>query len=195
MAGLAGLIALVKAWPPVDGLASLAAALGLIGAVVAGGLDLVWRRVPNAVTLGLILAALMIAVARLFVGDWGLAELGAVGLAWLVCLAAWLTRLFGGGDAKLAMGLLALFPTWAAAFLIALGLLVGSAVYLQWGPHPGGWGRVARAAWIGLGRRAPPSRAERDEAYRNRSHPAAPWLAVGFGAFVLWMVSPLAFPL
>jgi Flp pilus assembly protein protease CpaA len=89
--------------------------------VVVSLVDLRTRRIPNALVLPVLAAAL---VWRLAQGSW----LVAVVCAGLYLL--WLTGLLGGaGDAKLLMALVALFP--ATEFVVILGAVV-LAVTLPW---------------------------------------------------------------
>lgn len=175
-----GSAALVATWPTVDGLSAAAMALGIVASALAGGWDLRQRRVPNALTLPLIVIALALAGARVALGQWGLAELGALALAWVVCLAAWVLGLFGAGDSKLAMGLLGLFPTATFALGVLVGLLIGGLVYLTFAPVNGGWSRFNRNAFTVLARRALPTREDVADAYRRRANPAAAWIGAGF---------------
>lgn len=183
--------AVARAFPPAHPLDWAAAVLGLVAGAGAGVTDLVRRRVPNALTLPVIAAAIVIVGARLAAGAWGLAQVGAIILVWLVCLAAWLLRVVGGGDAKLAMGLLGLFPSFGAALAVGLGLLAGGLVYLLWGPHADGPSRLRAAVLRILARRAPPTRAEIEDAYRSRGTPAAPWLTIGFCVFLAVVALPM----
>ncbi len=182
-AGVGG-FAVARAYPPTDWLDWLAAVVALPVAVLAGVADLRSRRVPNTLTLPLMAFSLVIAGARIADGAWGFAQLGGIAVIWGVCLAAWLFKLVGGGDSKLAMGLLALFPNTSGIVAVLLGLLTGGVVYLLWGPRRGGFSRLTFAALQMLARRAPPSPAEIDDAYRTRSDPAAAWLAVGLCAYL-----------
>lgn len=190
LAVLFGGAAVTRAFPPTHPLDWAAAVLGLVAGTGAGMSDLVRRRVPNVLTLPVMAAAIVFAGARIADGAWGLAQVGALVVIWLVCLAAWLLRVVGGGDSKLAMGLLGLFPSYGAAMAVALGVLVGGCVYLVWGPHADGLQRLRASALRILARGAPPTRAEIDHAYRSRGTPAAPWLAIGFCVFLTLVALP-----
>lgn len=175
-----GVTALVAVWPTVDVLRGGAMALGCLASALAGGWDLRQRRVPNALTLPLIVIALTLAGTRVALRQWGPAELGALALTLTVCLAAWVLGLFGGGDSKLAMGLLGLFPTTAFALGILVGLLVGGLVYVAFAPDRGGWSRLNRVVTMVLARRALPTREDVAQSYRRRANPAAAWIGAGF---------------
>ncbi|HRF46247.1 MAG TPA: prepilin peptidase [Anaerolineales bacterium] len=175
---------LASGWPPADNGGWITQVVGSVAGVWAGFADLRGRRVPNLLTLPLMLAALVLALAQFINGGWGLGELGSLAVIWIVCLMAWALRVFGGGDAKLAMGLLGLFPTTEAALGVLIGLLLGGLLYLAFGPHRDGWRRLYEAALRILARRAPPSRAEVETAYRSRGNPAAPWIAIGFCIYI-----------
>lgn len=181
---VAGAMILGRAIAALDPWWSIPAAAGIVASALGGWFDLRQRKVPNALTLPLMTLALTLAGVRVALGRWGLAEVGAIALIWAVCLAAWLLRLFGGGDAKLAMGLLGLVPVTGSALGVLLGLLAGGLIYLTVGPHPDGWSRFQRTVWVILARRAPPSRADVADAYRRRANPAAPWIGVGFCLYV-----------
>lgn len=102
-------------------------------ALACGWTDLRWRRLPNSLTLGAHLPALLLLV---------FAEQGALGASPQSCLLAWLTALLltlpaylvnwlGAGDVKFlaAIGLLAGLPALLFSYAIA-GLLVAGAVLL-----------------------------------------------------------------
>lgn len=190
-AAVVGGFATARAFPPADWLDWIASVVALPVAILAGAADLRTRRVPNALTLPLMAFALVIAGARIVEGVWGFAQLGGIAFIWGVCLAAWIFKLVGGGDSKLAMGLLAFFPNASGILAVLLGLLIGGVVYLQWGPRRGGVSRLMRVALEVLARRAPPTTAEIEDAYRGRSDPAAAWLAVGFCAYLALGAFPL----
>ncbi len=188
---VAAVMTLGRALAVLDPWWSIPAAVGIVASALGGWFDLRQRKVPNALTLPLMALALALAGVRVALGRWGLAELGAIALVWAVCLAAWLLRLFGGGDAKLAMGLLGLVPMTGSALGVLLGLLAGGLIYLTVGPHPDGWDRFQRTIWVILARRAPPSRADVADAYRRRANPVAPWIGVGFCVYVAIELLPL----
>ncbi len=175
-----GAVALVMTAPPVDGLSGAACVLGIVVSALGGAFDLARRRVPNVLTLPVLVLALTMAGARLALGRWGLGDLVAVIAAWAVCLVAWGLRLFGGGDAKLAMGLLGFCPTTGVALGILIGLVVGGLVYLTCGPDRAGWSRLRRVVLTISGTRALPAREDVADAYRRRANPAAAWIGVGF---------------
>lgn len=63
-----------------------------------------------------------------------------VWMAWLIIFILWLLNTMGGGDAKLLMGLFAIFPSWEFAFSFAcLLLLIGLPWLLlaRWGMRMG----------------------------------------------------------
>lgn len=176
----AGSAALVKTWSSIDVLNGSAWALGIVASALAGVFDLAGRRVPNALTLPLLMTALALAAARLTFGQWGPGDVLALVVAWAVCLVAWGLRLFGGGDAKLAMGLLGFFPTTAVSLGTLIGLLAGGLVYLTWGPDRAAWPRLKRVVSRMLGTRALPAPDDVADAYHRRADPAAAWIGVGF---------------
>ena len=89
--------------------------------IVISVVDLRSRRIPNALVLPVLFAAL---AWRLAHGNW------LVGLVCVGLYLLWLTGFLGGaGDAKLLMALVALFP--AVEFVLILGAVV-LAVTLPW---------------------------------------------------------------
>jgi prepilin peptidase CpaA len=112
------------------------ASLWLIGGwvVICGWFDATQRRLPNLLTLGALLPAVMVLL---------ISGQGALGASWFSCLSAWgvaiiLTlpayamKWLGAGDVKLlaAIGLLCGLPVLLFCFAIA-GLLAGTLV-LAW---------------------------------------------------------------
>jgi Flp pilus assembly protein protease CpaA len=83
--------------------------------------DLRTRRVPNWLTLPLLVAVLAWRVAR---WDWAFVPY------WCGCLAAWLLNSLGGGDVKLLMGLFGLFPRVEMFYLLLVFAGIGIGVVL-----------------------------------------------------------------
>lgn len=177
---LLGAVTLVKNVSALDAIKGIAGALGIVASALGGLSDLARRRVPNVLTLPLLAIALALAVARWTLGRWGSDDIVALAVAWAVCSTAWVLRLFGGGDAKLAMSLLGFFPTSGVALCILVSLMAGSLVYLACGPDRSGWSRLRRLALTMMSTRALPARTEVVEGYRRRAHPAAAWIGAGF---------------
>lgn len=159
--------------------------LAAVVALGAGVQDLRTRRVPNGLTLPLILLGLGVSAVRVGLGDLPWSALGFVAVAWVAGLVVWGVRLLGGGDVKLMMGLLALAPTLDHVLALSLALGLGLAVYLTLDRRSGRWqGVAALIMTVSLGR-VLPARAEVAEAYRTRANPAAPWIAIGYIGYLL----------
>ena len=88
--------------------------------------DRLERRVPNWLVLPVMGVAftwqLYSSVIRKSVDD-----IVFISLAWLVIFTIWRANVFGGGDAKLLMGLFAMFPTMQFLMLLAVLVVVVSA--------------------------------------------------------------------
>jgi Flp pilus assembly protein protease CpaA len=84
--------------------------------------DLLHQRIPNWLVIPVMFAGLLWQIYRLAVGQ-SLGILFSV-ISWLVIFLIWRVHIFGGGDAKLLMGLLALFPDERLLFLIAVAVVL-----------------------------------------------------------------------
>ena len=92
-----------------------------------------WRRgiIPNRLTLPVTLA---VGGVRLYQG-----QLQVLAI-WVVLYLIWRMNIMGGGDAKLLMGLFALFPTYEFALLFSIlvaAVLTPAIIVRHWGRHPG----------------------------------------------------------
>lgn len=88
------------------------------------------RKVPNWLTLPVMLAA---GGYGLYEGHWSLL------IAWAVLFTLWEMHVLGGGDAKLLMGLYALFPERMFILMLAESILITRLPYLimkYWGRSP-----------------------------------------------------------
>ena len=91
-----------------------------------------WRRalIPNWLTLPVMLAA---GGVRLYQGHLYVLVL------WVLLYLIWRVNIVGGGDAKLLMGLFALFPTYEFALLFSILMLAVSVPLIiarHWGKRP-----------------------------------------------------------
>ncbi|MFO8132710.1 MAG: A24 family peptidase [Thermoplasmatota archaeon] len=91
---------------------TVGAAIALLGTCIAAVVDVRTKEIPNVLTLGMIAAGAALSAGRILMGEpWllMLPSMGmAVGLAWLL----WRAGLYGGGDAKLMMGIGLLVPLY-----------------------------------------------------------------------------------
>lgn len=79
------------------------------------------RKIPNWLTLPVMLAA---GGYRLYEKHWSLL------IAWVILFTLWEMHIIGGGDAKLLMGLYALFPDRSFTLMLAVSVLITSVPYL-----------------------------------------------------------------
>jgi hypothetical protein len=91
-----------------------------------------WRRgiIPNWLTLPVML---VVGGVRLYQG-----QLHVLAI-WILLYLIWRLNIVGGGDAKLLMGLFALFPTYEFAFLfsvLVLIVLMPAVIVRHWGRRP-----------------------------------------------------------
>lgn len=145
--------------------------LGLTG-LLAGLAIYDWRRrrVPNWAVQPLLLAGVVLLLARLGRGQVGLAALAWVGGTWAACLVLWWLRAFGGGDMKLVMALIALVPEAQLIYLLLAAALGGLLLNLAFGEGRVGLRRFA-ALLATASQGALPTRAEIAAAYRARGRP------------------------
>jgi len=148
----AGLLALALIFPEVLRIPFPMAVVGMNALFVWIALnDLKTRRVPNLVTYPLIAIGVVHAIAH---GD------GSFLLYWVVVFSLWTTRFMGGGDAKLLMGLLGLFPDLELAWLMAASILATGIPYLLY-KYRHEWRTVPSALfWRLVTRQLLPSQAE-----------------------------------
>ncbi len=152
-------------------IARLAAAIALT--IVLLGLaihDQLTTKVPNRVVRPLLVACLVIAALRLGLGQVGLGEAALIATTWVTCTAlAWLS-VFGHGDMKIVIALVALFPEMRLIYLLLAASLAGQLLVLVLSEGRVGLRRLAlllMAASQGM----LPSRAEISEAYESRGRP------------------------
>ncbi len=119
----------VPIWIPMVGMDAL-----LFGIAVK---DLQEERIPNLVTYPIMLAGVVCAY---------ILQDATFLLFWFVLWLAWETHLMGAGDAKLLMGLFALWPDMQLAYVVAASILITGIPYLIY-KYRGQW----RLALRGLG--------------------------------------------
>lgn len=168
--------------------------LGWCGAIVLTVVALVWdlrtRRIPNAVTVTALCAALLFHGVT---GGWaGLgAALGGFGAGFGLLLVLWLVGGGGGGDVKL-MGALG---AWLGAPLILIVFLGSAVVALVMLMATFMWQAVSRAsqpAYASAGRKGggQDARGQMNAARRSIPYavPAAvtTWIVVGAKLFAMW---------
>jgi len=91
-----------------------------------------WRTglIPNWLTMPVVAG---VGALRFYQGHW------YVLIIWVLLYLVWRVNFVGGGDAKLLMGLFALFPTDAFALLfgvVVLAVTVPAILLKHWGKHP-----------------------------------------------------------
>ena len=92
--------------------------------------DLKHCLVPNLVVMPLLFATIPLNATRLATGAVSVEQIGLISIAWAICLFLWAMRVFGGGDVKLAMVLIGLFPEiWLVNILVAV-LVLGHLILL-----------------------------------------------------------------
>jgi prepilin peptidase CpaA len=145
-------------------------------AVVCGGYDLAFRRIPNVLTLGAHAGALAMLAAtdQGWLGASPSSCFAAWALALILTVPAWIVKRLGAGDAKLlaAMGLLGGMEAMLVAYAVA-GLLVGGTAVIwmiayRWEPL-----LVPQLARIGVNAPAIPEP-------KGRMLPFGLGLAIGF---------------
>jgi Flp pilus assembly protein protease CpaA len=82
--------------------------------------------IPNWGIVPFIFLGLVSLAVRLLQHTVPLSALWLVGIGWVVCLVVWRLRVFGGGDMRAIMGLLAFFPDLRFVWILLGVLFVGS---------------------------------------------------------------------
>lgn len=106
--------------------ASTAIFVGLL--IIAAITDVLWLRIPNWISAGVVLVFLLAAMAEPRSAGWWGSHLGAGGLVFLVGMAIFALGKIGGGDVKLLTGAALWFGLAALPVLLLLIGLVGGVV-------------------------------------------------------------------
>lgn len=150
--------------------------------------DLRHKRVPNAIMHPALLIAWAVLGVRAVLGQVGWGEAGIALGTGVVCLGLWWLRAFGGGDMKLVMALVALFPDARLVYLMLATVLVGLLVTLAVWDGRAGLRRLA-ALLATASQGALPGRAEIASAYQSRGRPLT--FAFSLGALLyIWLIWP-----
>jgi Flp pilus assembly protein protease CpaA len=128
------------------------------------------KRVPNKVVRPLLLGAWLVATTRFGMGQLGVSEAVLIVATWGLCITlAWL-HVFGGGDMKLVMSLVAFFPDVRLIYLSLGAALAGLLLILGVTERRAGLMRLV-ALLMTASQGTLPGRAEIAEAYRARGQP------------------------
>jgi Flp pilus assembly protein protease CpaA len=142
--------------------------------------------VPNLVVMPLLVVVIPLNTARFAAGTIALNQIGLIAVTWAVCLFLWAMRVFGGGDVKLAMALIGLFPEiWLINILMAV-LVAGHFVILL---NRDGWTGFRRLKAIvvdALVTRKLPAPSEIRAAALTQRSPVT-YLISGAGLIYLWL--------
>lgn len=150
--------------------------------------DLRHKRLPNGVMRPAMFLGCLVFLARFAEGKASLEQLGVAALTTAICLALWWMRALGGGDTKLAIALVALFPDVRFIYLLLVAVLLGSTLALIVWDGRAGLRRLA-ALFATASQGTWPGRAEVAAAYRARGRPIT--FAFSLGAILyLWFVWP-----
>ena len=159
-------------WPPLSPsaawMSSLAVALLLLAVVLS---DHVW------------LAIALLGMSAALAGGCG-PQMLTLSIGWSLALLGALGGLWGGGDAKIAMTLLALWPDWRLGLFLLGGLSVGSALTMVLKYRAALPLALLNTLGDLLAWRLPTDSAT--DGY-TRS-PCVPWLTLGAASYVLWGV-------
>ncbi|MCC6191696.1 MAG: prepilin peptidase [Anaerolineales bacterium] len=129
-----------------------------------------YRRVPNGVVQPLLLGSVVLLILRLGWGYLSPAALAVAGGTWAACLILWWLHVFGGGDMKLVIAVIALAPELQLVYLLLAAVLGGLLLNLALGEGPSGLRRLA-ALLVTASQGALPTRAEITAAYEARGRP------------------------
>jgi len=148
--------------------------------------DLRRGRVPNWIVWPLMMAAILLTITRLVSGSLSLNQIGLIVVVWIACFVAWQRHVFGGGDVKLVMALIGLFPDVRMLLTILLSLLLGLIVALLWRDGMKGLRRQIAILFL-VAQGQLPSQAEIAEAYASRSIRITFAISLG-GLIYLWLL-------
>lgn len=150
--------------------------------------DLRYKRIPNAVMRPAVIAGWLVLVARLALSQVGWGQVGLAALTSEICLALWWIRALGGGDTKLVIALVALFPDARFVYAMLIAVLLGALLALIVWDGRAGLHRLV-ALFVTASRGAWPGRAEVAAAYQTRGRPITFALSLGAILYV-WFVWP-----
>jgi prepilin peptidase CpaA len=165
-----------------------AIAMRLVLTVILVGLGFydLWRaRVPNLIVLPLLVVTLPLNAVRVWHGTLDGWDVALLAVGWLVCLLLWAMRAFGGGDVKLMMALLGLFPEARMVLTLLLGLLVGLLLVLISSEGRAGLRRLG-ALFFTAAQGLWPTREEIQAAYLARGRRIT-WVIALAGLVYLWV--------
>ncbi len=166
---------------------SLITRLGLSVVLVALGIcDLFRARVPNLVVMPFLLAAIPLNVIRLANGELAVGDMGLIITTSAVCWFLWWVHAFGGGDMKLVMVLIGLFPTGQMLTTLVMVLLIGQIGILLGRDGVQGLRQLGGLAFT-TSHRSLPTRAEIRTAYRTRRTPITFLISLA-GLVYLWLM-------
>ncbi len=153
--------------------------------VLAALLDRRHGRVPNTLTFPILAASVLVLMVRAVRGELDRDALTMVMAAWGIGLTLWWLRVFGGGDVKLALGLVTLFPESRLVGLLLACLLVGLFATLV---SQEGRRGLQRLRWLALSaiQGSVPTREEIAAAYKSRGRRVT-WLISLAGLLYLWL--------
>jgi len=132
--------------------------------------DIRTRRVPNIVVVPLLLVGVAVTLVRMWLGIVSPESIWVLGLTVVTCVILWRLHVFGGGDVKLIVALIALAPDMWLVYLLLGGTLIGLLLVLVVGDGRAGLRRLA-ALFVNAGQGVLPDRAEISVAYRSRGRP------------------------
>ena len=89
------------------------AAIAVTGTLIASYIDIKTKEIPNEITLGMIIVGAAFCAVRIYYGMAWLIIILPLAFAILLIWLMWRAGLFGGGDAKLLMGIVILVPTFS----------------------------------------------------------------------------------
>lgn len=148
------------------------------------------RRVPNAVVLPMLAASLPLNLLRWLAGDLLPVQALLMLAVWTAGLVAWHWHIFGAGDVKLAMALVAWFPDSRLSVALLTTLVAGLPVLLWVRDGRAGFDRLvalAAAAWRGQ----VPTPEDVCFATARRGRAPATFLISLGGLIYLWWWAPL----
>lgn len=132
--------------------------------------DIRTRRVPNLVVIPLLLVGVGVTLVRLWLGHVSPDSIWVLALTVVTCVILWRLHVFGGGDVKLIVALIALAPDMWLVYLLLGGTLAGLLLVLVVGDGRAGIRRLA-ALFVTATQGVLPDRAEISVAYHLRGRP------------------------
>ncbi|MEA2053749.1 MAG: A24 family peptidase [Candidatus Thermoplasmatota archaeon] len=108
--------------------------VAVAGTIMASYFDVNTKEIPNEITLGMIVTGLITCAVRIYYGFYWIMIALPLAFSFLFAWIIWRAGLFGGGDAKLIMGIVSLIPVFpdGISFIPTFFLMMAIASFIHY---------------------------------------------------------------